>query len=180
MRVRESLRKFTPMRNRFLVHLWQHLPAYTIAVLIFIYAAPIWPAALPPLAMIGVIYWSLIAPDRMTILAPVCLGLLNDALLGLPLGISSLVWLAVLVCLRAFYELVEDSGFLMAWLLATIASVIFSLLEWGLYSFYFNHLYPLWPMALQAVLMALLFPAVHSFLHAVTAALYRRCWTLIQ
>ena len=117
----------------------QLLPVGMVLVLILVNALPTrvpgFAAVVPLLPLIGVYYWSIYRPDLMPPALAFCLGLLNDVISGIPLGVSSLLYLLVqgmTASQRRFFHgkpfriawwgfgLVSGGAFILQWLLASL------------------------------------------------------------
>lgn len=74
-------------------------PAFSVFILLLFnllpISVPLLSTASPALPLMAVFYWSVNRPDLLTALTAFFLGLLQDLLTGLPLGVSSLVLLLV-------------------------------------------------------------------------------------
>ena len=74
-------------------------PAFSVFALLLInllpLSVPLLSTASPALALMAVFYWSVNRPDLLTAVTAFLLGLLQDLLMGLPLGVSSLVLVLV-------------------------------------------------------------------------------------
>ncbi|MGE4352017.1 MAG: rod shape-determining protein MreD, partial [Bdellovibrionales bacterium] len=70
----------------------------TLALLllgVLIWPIPFIGAISPSLVLIAVYYWSAYRPDLFRPLPVFCIGLLNDAIHYLPLGLSAFIFLAI-------------------------------------------------------------------------------------
>jgi rod shape-determining protein MreD len=117
------------------------LPASLLLLLVLLQAVP-WrvpqlAGVMPLFPMVGVYYWSLYRPDLMVPSLVFGIGLVNDIVLGAPVGVSSLMFLAVhgmTVSQRRFFH---GKSFLLIWagfaLLAAGAMMLQFLLSWLLF-----------------------------------------------
>jgi len=105
----------------------QLLPASLVIVLTLLQAVP-WrlPAMagiVPMLPMIGVFYWSLYRPDLLVPSVAFVCGLVNDIVMGAPIGISSLIFLAIQGMTAAQRRFFNGKSFLVVWAgFATLAA----------------------------------------------------------
>ncbi len=118
--------------------------------------APITPA----LTVIAVYYWSIYRPDLLPLIAIFLVGIVQDALGGTPLGLSSLVLLlvqAVVVAQRPFFHgktfLVEWWGFMLVAPGALLAG-------WILASLYFGAVVTPKPLGFQLLLTIAFYPCL--------------------
>lgn len=116
-------------------------------------------AAMPPLlAYCAVYYWSVHRADLMPLPLLFLLGLLADALLRLPFGVTalSLVLIAYLVQLQR--PIFTDQSYRTLWLgFAVILSLTLAA-QWLLLSLVMRHSLPWLPLVLQGGLTLALFP----------------------
>jgi len=105
----------------------QLLPASLVILLVLLQAVP-WrvpqlAGVVPMLPMIGIFYWSLYRPDLLVPSVAFGTGLINDIVLGAPLGISSLVYLAMHGMTAAQRRFFNGKSFLVVWAgFATLAA----------------------------------------------------------
>jgi rod shape-determining protein MreD len=105
----------------------QLLPASLVILLILLQAVP-WrmpqlAGVVPMLPMIGIYYWSLYRPDLLVPSVAFGTGLVNDIVLGTPLGISSLVYLAMQGMTAAQRRFFHGKSFVVVWAgFATLAA----------------------------------------------------------
>lgn len=116
------------------------LPFFTILLLIIImvlpYNIPLIGDIMPFLTLIGVYYWSVFKPELVPVSVVFVLGLLQDILLGSPLGLMSL--LLVVVQQFIFYQGRQflERDFLFNWFVFVMIVIGFGVLSWGITSFY--------------------------------------------
>lgn len=115
------------------------VPITTTALLILVAELPLplpfYGVAAPWLPLMGVYYWSILRPDLMPRSAVFAVGLLQDFLMGTPLGLSAVIYLlahAALVTKRRFlvgrpfwifwwgFALVALAGTVLAWALVSL------------------------------------------------------------
>lgn len=69
----------------------------------------------PALSLMAVYYWSIFRPDLMSGFAVFCVGLFQDILSGMPLGVSALVLLLVRVTVVSKRRFFMGNSFLVMW-----------------------------------------------------------------
>ena len=120
----------------------------------------------PPLALMGVYYWAIHRPDLFRPGMAFLIGLLNDALHLLPLGLSALIFVGahqLVFSQRRFFA--GHSFFMMWWGFAlTVLLALFT--EWSFLSVIRWEMIPFLPVFLQVVLAIVIFPLP--------------CWLLIR
>jgi rod shape-determining protein MreD len=97
----------------------QLLPASLVLLLALLQAVP-WrvpefAGVVPLLPMIGIFYWSLYRPDLLVPSVAFGTGLVNDIVMGAPLGISSLVFLAMQGMTASQRRFFHGKSFLLVW-----------------------------------------------------------------
>ncbi len=138
------------------------LPALTGVAAVIADAAPLpdpAPDAVAPfLLVIVVFYWSLHAPELMTPLVIFLLGLLFDALVGGPLGLTAFALLLARALLGARQRgLVAQPGPVL-WASFAIAAAAVEALRWLLASAYWLRAFRLEPLAAELALTVLAYP----------------------
>ncbi|NIZ03068.1 rod shape-determining protein MreD [Thalassospira lucentensis] len=151
---------------------WQRLdviarglvPAFSVFVLLLINLLPIGlpllSAASPSLALMAVFYWSVNRPDLLTGLTAFLLGVLQDLLLGLPLGVSSLVLLLVQTISANQGRFFHNKSFVVMWWGFALVAIPSLLVQWLLSSALIGALLPIKATLISYMLTALLFPIV--------------------
>jgi rod shape-determining protein MreD len=97
----------------------QLLPASLVIFLALLQAIP-WrlpslAGIVPMLPMIGIFYWSLYRPDLLVPSVAFFCGLINDIVMGAPVGVSSLVFLAIQWMTSAQRRFFNGKSFLVVW-----------------------------------------------------------------
>ncbi len=138
------------------------LPAVTGLVAVIADALPLpspAPDAVAPfLLVIVVFYWSLHTPQLMSPLVIFLLGLLFDALVGGPLGLTAFALLLVRALLGARQRgLVAQPGPVL-WASFAIAAAAVEVLRWLLATLYWLHPFRFEPLAAELALTVLAYP----------------------
>lgn len=120
----------------------------------------------PPLALIGVYYWAIHRPDLFRPGMAFLIGLLNDVLHFLPLGLSALVFVGAHQLVFSQRRFFAGHSFFMMWWGFALTILIALLAEWGLLSLFRMQVFPFMPVFLQVVLAIVIFPLP--------------CWLLIR
>ncbi|CAA6605776.1 Cell shape determining protein MreD [Rhodospirillaceae bacterium LM-1] len=89
---------------------------------------------MPPLALMGVFYWGVYRPDLLNGLSAFVIGIAQDLLFGLPIGVSALVMLLVHGFAQTRRRSFLSHGFLVVWVGFALAAAGASLLTWILVS----------------------------------------------
>jgi len=139
-----------PMTSCFVIALFAVLPL----------PIPYYSGAAPALTLIAVYYWMVFRPDLMPTLALFALGIVNDALAGTPLGVSSLIYLIGQVAILNQRRFLIGQPFWILWSGFALIAPLAVLIEWIAISALREA--PLAPLATVAsgILTILLFPLV--------------------
>ncbi|MDG1997124.1 MAG: rod shape-determining protein MreD [Emcibacteraceae bacterium] len=140
------------------------IPFFSILFLIIIMALPYNNSMIgdimPFLTLIGVYYWSVFRARRLPIWTVFILGVLQDILLGSPLGMSSLLLIIVqqIIFIQGRHFLERDFVF---------NSVVFVMLvlgfgaaSWGIASFYVTELLDYWSVLGQVLMTIAFYPVI--------------------
>jgi rod shape-determining protein MreD len=119
------------------------------------------PQTLAPLATVCVFYfWTLYRPDLMTPLAVFAIGVMIDALGGMPIGLTSLSLLIVRSLLLTGQRFLLAQPFLVIWACFVLVVVAVGTVRWLLASLWWGRLFALEPVLLEAVLTVAIYPIV--------------------
>ncbi len=130
---------------------------------------PLAAGALPNLPLILLIAWSGVVPRLLPSWSLFVIGLLHDAVGGLPLGVSALVLPAIRIAIRFGEERMANPGLASGWLAAAALVMLATGLELAALALAGRAPAPQ-PLLVQAALTILLYPAAL----ALVAALARR------
>jgi rod shape-determining protein MreD len=120
----------------------------------------------PPLALISVYYWAIHRPDLFRPSMAFLIGLLNDVLHFMPLGLSALIFVGMYQLVFTQRRFFAGHSFFMMWWGFALMIITVLLIEWGLLDLIHWQLLPLAPVFLQGAMAILLFPLP--------------CWLLIR
>lgn len=138
------------------------LPVETVIVFlllgVLVWPLPYFGAVSPVLGLVGIYYWSIYRPDLLRPWAVFVLGLFNDALNGLPLGLSACAYLGVYQLAFAHRRFFVRQIFYMLWFGFAVLSFLAFLFAWVVLSVKDQNLVPVIPLVIQYVLTLCLFP----------------------
>jgi len=140
------------------------IPFFTILFLIIImvlpYNIPLIGDIMPFLTLIGVYYWSVFKPELLPVSVVFILGLLQDILLGSPLGFMSLLLVVVqqLIFFQGRQFLERD--FLFNWFVFVMLVIGFGTLSWAIASLYFRVFLDYWSIIGQILLTIAFYPVI--------------------
>lgn len=138
------------------------LPFTTTLLCLFLGVIP-WPlpfigAVTPPLILIALYYWTVHRPDLFRPSMVFALGLLNDIINYMPIGISAILYLCVYQIILTQRRYFTRQSFFTLWMGFVIIVFITQILGWTMTSFYLSHWTPLFPIFMQTLLLCILFP----------------------
>jgi rod shape-determining protein MreD len=118
-------------------------------------------SGIPPLlGLIAIYYWCVHRPDLLPLWLIFLLGLLTDAILRLPFGVSVLSYLAVDRLVQSQRPIFIDQSYLTLWLGCTMVVAMVQLLQWLVMAVITHSFAPIMPLVLQGGITLCLFPLV--------------------
>ncbi|WP_085619284.1 rod shape-determining protein MreD [Thalassospira alkalitolerans] len=140
------------------------VPAFSVFILLLInllpVSLPLLSTASPALPLMAIFYWSVNRPDLLTGLTAFMLGLMQDLLTGLPLGVSSLVLLLVQAGSASQGRFFHNKPFIVMWWGFAFVAIPALLIQWFLSSALIGAFLPIRATLISYVLTATLFPLV--------------------
>ena len=127
----------------------------------------------PLLPLIGIYYWSIYRPELLPSSMVFTIGLLNDVLMGTPLGVSPLVYLLVQGTTASQRRFFLGKPFIVAWCCFALVTVASVLLEWALVSMWYDHVLPLPAVIFEMVLTSACYPLFSWLFGRAQSALLR-------
>ncbi len=128
----------------------------------------------PPLTLIGVAFWSVQRPDRFSIIAAFIIGLLQDLLMGVTPGVTAFLYAFIHRLAFRQHHMLRGLSFMLLWSAYGAMQIVFSFVQWGVWSWMSQPKLPLGPFLVQACIGILLFPAIAWGLHRIQIALAGR------
>ncbi len=114
----------------------------------------------PALTVIAVYYWSIYRPVLLPMAAVFGVGLFQDALAGMPLGLTALVLITVQYVVIAQRRFLHGKTFLVEWWGFMLVMPGAAFLIWLLFSLYFGVLVAPRPLGFQLLLSVALYPCL--------------------
>ncbi|MEZ5757414.1 MAG: rod shape-determining protein MreD [Emcibacteraceae bacterium] len=118
------------------------IPFFTVVFLIILmvlpYNMPLISDIMPYLTLIGVYYWSVFKPEYMPVSVVFAIGILQDILLGSPLGLTSLLLVVVQQFIFFQGRRFLERDFLFNWFVFVMIVIGFGTLTWIIVSLYFR------------------------------------------
>lgn len=140
------------------------IPFMTLLMLIILmvlpYNLPLISDIMPFLTLIGVYYWSVFKPEYLPIWIVFILGVLQDILMGSPLGLMPL--LLIIVQQFIFFQGRQflERDFLFNWFVFVMLAMGFGIMSWGISSLYFRALLDYWDVLGQIFMTIAFYPVV--------------------
>lgn len=138
------------------------VPASTIVVLLLLSVIPL---GLPHISHVGpalslatVYYWTTCRPDLLPLATVFGLGVLQDLILGTPLGLSALVLLLASGFVVSQRRAILGKGFVVSWLGFVLVALGAAVIGWLAASLYFLTIVGFTPIILEAAITAALYP----------------------
>jgi rod shape-determining protein MreD len=142
----------------------QLVPASLVLVLVLLQAIPWHVPALagvvPALPMIGIYYWSVYRPDLLVPSVAFATGLVNDVVLGAPIGVSSLAFLVIQGMTASQTRFFNGKSFLVIWSGFALLAAGALLIELVLESIVFGRAPLISALAIQYALTVCLYPLI--------------------
>lgn len=150
-------------------------PAVLTVFMVLLAAVPLHIAGaaqlMPLFALISIYYWNTFAPGLLPYAFLLALGLLEDTLRGMPLGISCVIYIVFALLISREQKSFGRAKFGGLWVGFALLSLIVLLLEWCMMSFYWSSMLPFGPHLLEWLMTCLAYPPVHFFLARVRGML---------
>ena len=139
---------------------WRQLvPLLTCLAALFLMTMPVVTSgpSMPHLALLTVLVWGLFQPTLMPPHLAFGLGVLTDAVLGLPLGVNATLLPALALAIGALERRYGHRPYALDWLLAGLLVLAYQVLTWKLLGFVGGEL-PFVPLLGQAATTMLAYP----------------------
>lgn len=172
------------LANRLELYVLAALPSFVTLILAVFCLAPKHVEGLgsvmPLLPLMPVFYWGMQHARAIPYWFLFAVGLMMDAASGLPLGMSSLLYVLFLVCVHIRRKYIHREGFLVLWgffallLAATLGA------HWLLLSWYHARALPAASAFVQYALTVACYPFVHALFDRIEHYIYGRRWHILH
>ncbi len=153
---------------------WSAIPMLVTTVFMALYLLPKHITGLagvmPPLHMAAIFYWGMADTRQMPYWFMFLAGILVDVVTGLPLGVSSLLYVLFMVFLRMQRRFVHKEGFIMNWAFFSALLLVMCGIQWLMITSLGTTTHALFPLFIQWVitvccypLLSKIFDVVHGF-----------------
>lgn len=144
------------------------LPFATALMATAVDALPL-PSAAPdevaPVTLLSVVFfWSIHRPELLGAGAIFCIALLNDGLVGLPLGMTALAFLLTRTILLPKDMFLATRPFMVVWACFALTTAVALGFRWLIASIWWGYAMPLWPSIFEAFLTLLTYPLISTLL----------------
>jgi rod shape-determining protein MreD len=172
------------LTRRFELVMWGALPGLITLLLavLFLSAKHISGMShfMPALPLIPVFYWGMMKAREMPYWFVFMVGLVIDSVSGLPLGLSSLLYVFFLVLLHAQRKYFYKEGFVIKWGYFALLLGATSALNWVLLSLFNSHAETVLPAVIQWFLTVGCYPALHKGFDGLTEHIHSRRWHILH
>ena len=156
-------RNLTPLFLTLLLVLFSALPFYI----------PYFGQVSPSVALMATFYWAVYRPDLFPVSAVFVIGIWQDILTGMPVGVSAVILLLVHWTLLAQHRFFRNASFTVVWWAFILMAISASLLEWLIISALHATIVNPLPVFFQAAFTIFLFPFVNWLLARIQQAILR-------
>lgn len=118
----------------------------------------------PAFTLICIFYWAVYLPGALPYSFLFILGLLQDSLSGMPLGISSFINMSMAFLLTSQRRLMGKTLFGTVWLTCAMLSALAFMAQWGAMCLYYSKPYDLGAPFLRWAVTCIAYPPSHLLL----------------
>lgn len=126
------------------------------------------------LPLVAIFYWAVYRPDLFTPIAALGIGILHDALNGLPLGLSALIFPAIHYLVYTQRRFFIGHPFFMLWFGFAITMLLVGFSQWLLLMLFEMRWFDPVPVLLQSLLTIGVFPFLTSLLIVLQRFVWRQ------
>jgi len=135
---------------------------------------------MPFLPLIPIFYWGMAQARDMPYWFVFALGMMMDAVMGLPLGLSSLLLIFFLVMLRAQRKYIHKEGFVIKWGYFAALMAAMSALNWIMLAFFTGRSPSFGPAFIQWFLTVCCYPLLHKGFDGLFEYIHSRRWQILH
>ena len=135
---------------------------------------------MPLLPILPIFYWGITQARDMPYWFVFIIGLVMDAVMGLPLGLTSLLFIIFLLMVHTQRKYFHKEGFVIIWGYFALLLGIATIANWIVLSFFIQHSEPLVPALIQWFLTLCLYPLMHKSFEALYEYIHSRRWQILH
>lgn len=135
---------------------------------------------MPILPLIPVFYWGMMQAREMPYWFVFLLGLVMDAVTGVPMGLSSLLYIMLLALLHTQRKFIHKEGFVIKWAYFALVLAVIASLNWILLSVFYGRAATLGPAFLQWLLTVCCYPIFHRLFDGLYHYVHSRRWQVLH
>ncbi|MDB2683110.1 rod shape-determining protein MreD [Alphaproteobacteria bacterium] len=118
-----------------------------------------------PLVLITLYYWFLYRPTLIPLWLTFVIGIIMDALTGVPLGLNTLIFVLLRLVITDQRRFLMAQTFPVVWLIFCVILVAYHVIQWLLQSFVLMTILPWHDLGTYLIGSVMLFPLLTLFLH---------------
>lgn len=135
---------------------------------------------MPLLPMIPIFFWGLMQAREMPYWFVFLIGLVMDSISGLPLGLSSLLYIFFLALLHAQRKYIHKEGFIVKWGYFAVLLAVMSSLHWIMLSLFNSRAESFFPSFLQWFFTVCCYPFMHKGFEGLYDFIHTRRWQILH
>ena len=135
---------------------------------------------MPVLPVIPIFYWGIAQARDMSYIFVFLLGIMMDAVSGLPLGITSLTFLLFMIVIHTQRKYIHKEGFVIKWFFFAGILVVIYVFNWMLLTFFYSHAQTVGPAFIQWFLTVCCYPFLHKGFDGVYEYIHSRRWQILH
>lgn len=135
---------------------------------------------MPLLPIIPMFYWSMMQARDMPYWFVFCIGLVIDAVTGLPMGLSSLLFILFLLMVHAQRKYFHKEAFVIKWGYFALLLAVCNLAGWMLLTFFMPQSRPVLAVFLQWVFTLCIYPLLHKAFDSIYEYIHARRWQILH
>lgn len=172
------------LTSRFELLFWGALPGIITLLLTILYLSAKHISGMahfmPALPLIPVFYWGMMQAREMPYWFVFMVGLVIDAVSGLPLGLSSLLYVFFLVLLHMQRKYFHKEGFVIKWGYFALLLGATSAMNWAMLSLFNSRAENFLPAIIQWLLTVGCYPALHRGFDGLNEHIHSRRWHILH
>jgi rod shape-determining protein MreD len=135
---------------------------------------------MPALPLIPIFYWGMTHARDMPYWFVFALGLVMDSVMGLPLGLSSLLNVFFLMLLHAQRKYIHKEGFVIKWAYFALLLGVTTIASWVMLSLFASRAQPFSPAFIQWLLTLCCYPVLHQMFDNLSNYISSRRWRILH